>query len=219
MKKIIQKIVLITIMLLITLVWNSSNLKVYASSEAEELKSMLDLYKTEMGDLKQFKEVVDKVYNDLYSADKVDEALKTKLIEDINKLYEIDGMNPVIAQALVTTLEEQVNSLNEDTLPELQEEISVIKEWADAQQTTESDPEPTPTPTPDANPTPDAEPTPDSTPTPTPTPTPTTSSDDSTAGKDIPKAGITNVIITVLVIAIITIAIIAKHKYGYLKDI
>jgi len=221
MKNIIQKIVLIGIMLLVMISWSSLHQKVYAASEADQLTMILDEYKEDMGDIGQFRTVITQLYNDLDSAKTVNDELKTKLTQDVNNLANIGGINPLILNVFDIEFKSQISNLTDETLPEMKEEMRVIKEWADAQISTE-----TPEPTPDNNPEPapdvDPEPTPDTNtdlePDRTPEPTPSKPKDNSVINTYIPKAGIRNTII-VIAILVIVIAIIAKNKYGYLKDI
>lgn len=210
MKRKSQKIILILIMLLTILTVNVFQ-KVYASSEeAAELVAVLDAYKDQLGDLEQFKNVIDQVYNDLNSATKVDDNLKRKLIEDINKLSEVEGINPLILQVLVEELTTQANNLTDDTLPEMQEEIRIIKEWADEQVETTGGENPPVEETP-----PEEETPPPTTPKPT---TPSKPTDTSTSDKKIPYAGIRDVF-TILIVVVAIIAIIVKKKYKNLKGI
>ena len=204
MKRKSQKIILIFIMLLMILTVNVFQ-KVYASSEeAAELVAVLDAYKDQLGDLEQFKNVIDQVYNDLNSATKVDDNLKRKLIEDINKLSEVEGINPLILQVLVEELTTQANNLTDDTLPEMQEEIRIIKEWADEQVETTGGENPPVEETP-----PEEETPPPTTPKPT---TPSKPTDTSTSDKKIPYAGIRDVF-SILIVVVAIIAIIVKKKY------
>lgn len=212
MNKLIRKLGLIVIILLIMITWNSFYQKVYASTESEQLTMLLDQYKDDIGNIEQFRSAVDQIYNDLNSATKVDNELKTKLNADIDKLSEVEGMNPLILNVLDVELRSQVENLTVDTLPQMKEEILVIKQWADAQEVTTPDPDPKPEPKPD--PTPNPTPTPDPIPNPTPLP-----SDKTTIGTSIPKAGVTSAVIGILVIIITVVAIITKKKYGNLKDI
>ena len=210
MKRKSQKIILIFIMLLMILTVNVFQ-KVYASSEeAAELVAVLDAYKDQLGDLEQFKNVIDQVYNDLNSATKVDDNLKRKLIEDINKLSEVEGINPLILQVLVEELTTQANNLTDDTLPEMQEEIRIIKEWADEQVETTGGENPPVEETP-----PEEETPPPTTPKPT---TPSKPTDTSTSDKKIPYAGIRDVF-SILIVVVAIIAIIVKKKYKNLKGI
>ena len=104
---------------------------VYAKTEAEELRELLDEYEEDLGDLNQLKEVIDETYNDLYTATKVDDTLKEKLNADIDKFDDIDGINPLIKSVLDIELKSQVENLTDENIDEMREEISVIKEWVD----------------------------------------------------------------------------------------
>lgn len=186
MRRIIKKIILIVLIIL------SINLflKTYANYETEELISMLDEIKSEFGDMRQFKEVIDAIYNDLNSANKVDDTLKAKLKEDIKKLAQVEGINPMVSTILIDELEGQVDSLTDETLPEMKEEIVAIKEWADKNQDDSGE-----------------------------EPKPQTPSDPSISNKDFPYAGIRNFVYGVVLIAMLIFAIIAKKKYKKLNDI
>ena len=102
-------------------------------SERQDLIDLLNEYKEDLGNLSEFKEVVDKTYNDLYSATTVDDSLKETLREDIDLLDTVTDLNPLILTALKIELNSQVNILSDSNLEEMQEEISIIKEWTDEQ--------------------------------------------------------------------------------------
>lgn len=214
MKKIVKNILLIISMILIVL---STNLfqKIYASSETDELIQMLDEMKSEFGNMKQFKEVVDETYNDLNSATSVDNQLKAKLKADIEKLSEVEGINPMLSTMLIGELNGQVESLTDETLPQMKEEIGAIKEWADANQNDGGEEPPTSEP-----PSEQEKPTtPEKPKDPENPPTPEKPSDPSTSDKHFPNAGIRNIASIVILITIIVFAILSKMKYKNLKDI
>lgn len=179
---------------------------VYASSEAEELKSLLTENEEELGNLNQFKEVIDEIYNDLNTVTEVDEAFREKLKSDIDKLDNIDGINPVFKSILDIELKSQADNLTDENIGEMREEILVMKEWADEKvkenasngetvnngnsvqnnivQTTQKN----------------------------------VSVDQSLSNQSLPKAGIKNVI-SILLILIIISAIVSIIKYMRLKEI
>ena len=103
------------------------------TSERQELIDLLNEYKGDLGNLNEFKEVVDITYNDLYSATTVDDTLKEKLREDIDLLDNVTDLNPLILTVLKVELNSQVDNLTDSNLEEMQEEISIIKEWTDEQ--------------------------------------------------------------------------------------
>lgn len=103
------------------------------ASERQELIDLLNEYKGDLGNLNEFKEVVDITYNDLYSATTVDDTLKEKLREDIDLLDNVTDLNPLILTVLKVELNSQVDNLTDSNLEEMQEEISIIKEWTDEQ--------------------------------------------------------------------------------------
>lgn len=103
------------------------------ASERQELIDLLNEYKGDLGNLNEFKEIVDITYNDLYSTTTVDDTLKEKLREDIDLLDNTTDLNPLILTVLKVELNSQVDRLTNDNLEEMQEEISIIKEWTDEQ--------------------------------------------------------------------------------------
>lgn len=120
--------------LLLVLIITCINLKynfVYASSEAEELKEMLNEYENDLGNLQQFKEVMDGIYNDLNTVKEVDDVFKEKLKNDIGKLNNVDGMNPVLKSILDIELKSQADKLDNENIYEMKEEILAMKEWVD----------------------------------------------------------------------------------------
>lgn len=130
MRKINQKI--ITIILIVLLIVIGGNVRpVFGKTESDELKELLDEYEEDLGDLSQFKTIVDETYNDLYNATKVDDTLKDKLRKDVEKFEKIDGINPLIVSVLDIELNSQINNLSDDNLDEMREEITAIKEWVD----------------------------------------------------------------------------------------
>ena len=74
----------------------------FAKTEKEELIELLDEYKSGLGDLSQFKQVVDKTYNDLNSADSVTDELKQTLKNDVNLLDNVSGIDSFILVVLIT---------------------------------------------------------------------------------------------------------------------
>lgn len=131
MKNINKKIFFLILIFLLTFISLKAKV-VYAKTEAEELKELLDEYEEDLGDLNQLKEVIDEIYNDLYTAEKVDDALKEKLNSGIEKFENIDGINPLLKTILDIELKSQVTNLTDDNIDEMREEISVIKEWVDS---------------------------------------------------------------------------------------
>ena len=130
-KKSIILICIFILMLMLTSLFCS--VQSVTESERQDLIDLLDEYKEDLGNLSEFKEVVDKTYNDLYSATTVDDSLKETLREDIDLLDTVTDLNPLILTALKIELNSQVNILSDSNLEEMQEEISIIKEWTDEQ--------------------------------------------------------------------------------------
>lgn len=130
MRKISQKIILMLLVFILSFMVLKSHI-VYATTDADELKDLLDEFQDEMGDLSQFKEIVDETYNDLYNATSVDNTLKEKLKKDVEKFEAIDDISPLIVTTLDIELNSQINNLTNDNLGDMREEITAIKEWVD----------------------------------------------------------------------------------------
>ena len=78
---------------------------VYGKTEAEELKEQLEQNEENLGNLNDFKVVVDEMYTDITTATKVDDALKQKLKKDVENLNNVEGINPLIVSVLSIELE------------------------------------------------------------------------------------------------------------------
>lgn len=128
-KKIIYILLAVVLIMMSFLVTN-----VYALTDSEaELVQILTEYKNELGDLNQFKEVIDKMYNDINDATTVDDALKAKLAADIAELENINGINPLVLNVLEVELSSHIANLTNDNLDEVKQELAVIKGWIDSQ--------------------------------------------------------------------------------------
>lgn len=128
-KKIIYILLAVVLIMMSFLVTN-----VYALTDSEaELVQILTEYKNELGDLNQFKEVIDKMYNDINDATTVDDALKAKLAADIAELENINGINPLVLNVLEVELSSHIANLTNDNLGEVKQELAVIKGWIDSQ--------------------------------------------------------------------------------------
>lgn len=231
MKKSIKSIMLIIVigLLLINSLTNIS----YAQSAEDELKQVLTEYKDQLGNLKQFKEVVDEAYGILDNATEVTPELKEDLITALRKLQNVEGINPLISSVLVQELEGQANILTNENLAEMRSEIRVIKEWVDEEiEKEESNPptgdgdsqQPTNPPAEDDN-------------SQQPTNPPVddenkgngeinnkpnqnsgnTQKDPTQSGNKLPNTGKTSII--TIAIVLVVIAIISVSKYKRLKDI
>ena len=206
MKRIKQKtIAIILIVILIVIGLNSQT--VYAKTEADELKELLDEYKDDLGDLKQFKNVVNETYKDLYDAAKVDDTLKQKLKKDVEKFNNIDGINPLIVSILDIELNSQIDNLTDDNIDDMKEEISVIKEWVDSNVDESSDKN-------DSNISDD-----DGRDDNSEIPDQSIDNDDGTiADSQIPRAGV-KCFISISLMIVIILAIVFREKYRKLKEI
>lgn len=201
MKNINKKIFFLLLIFLVAFIGLKVNV-VYASSEAEELKELLSENEENLGNLQQFKEVIDGIYNDLNEVTEVDEAFREKLKSDIDKLDNVDGINPVFKSVLDIELKAQADNLTNENIGEMREEILAMKEWTDdkvkndvsnenvvnkennIEQTTQKN----------------------------------ATIDQSLSNQSLPKAGIKN-IISILLILIAIGAIISIIKYIQLKEI
>ncbi len=101
------------------------------ASEKQELLDLLNEYEGDLGNLIEFKLIVDKTYTDLHSVSSVDDSLKETLRADIDMLDTVSDLNPLILTALKVELNSQVDKLDNSLLGEMQEEIAIIKEWSD----------------------------------------------------------------------------------------
>lgn len=128
-----SKKIICILMLFILIVMNFTIKDVYAASEEEELIALLNQYKNDLGDLEELKQAIDQTYNDVNSATSVDDNLKEKLNNDIDQLKNVNGINPLIANALEVELKSQIGNLTDENLEELKYEISIIKNWVDQQ--------------------------------------------------------------------------------------
>lgn len=201
MKNINKKIFFLLLIFLVAFIGLKVNV-VCASSEAEELKELLSENEENLGNLQQFKEVIDGIYNDLNEVTEVDEAFREKLKSDIDKLDDVDGINPLFKSVLDIELKAQADNLTNENIGEMREEILAMKEWTDDKvkddvsnenvvdkennivQTTQKN----------------------------------VTIDQSLSNQSLPKAGIKN-IISILLILIVIGAIISIIKYIQLKEI
>lgn len=195
-KKIIYILLAVVLIMMSFLVTN-----VYALTDSEaELVQILTEYKDELGDLNQFKEVIDKMYNDINDATTVDDALKAKLAADIAELENINGINPLVLNVLEVELSSHIANLTNDNLDEVKQELAVIKGWIDSQVSE------TPT-TPDIPEAPDTPNTPDTSDKPV----------DSSVVKDskLPQTGKSIVIVLVVLFLLVNIIICIKQYKKY----
>lgn len=191
----IRKIIITSLLILYFII--SMCFPAYAetsTSDKEDLVELLNEYKEQLGNLNEFKTVVDKTYNDLNTATKVTDELKETLMNDINMLDNVSDMDPFVLEVLKSELTSQVNNdLNDDTLSEMQDEITTIKDWTDDQVQSSSN-----------NDNDDISKQNPSSSTPT---SSTTNNKNNLANKILPYAGINNIII-ILTILLLTISII-----------
>lgn len=112
-----------------------TNTSVYATTEQDkqELIELLEEYKDSLGNLNQLKKVVDSIYDDLNSTDRVNDELKQKLNKDVEGLADVEGMSPLILQTLQIELQSQIEDLDDSNIDDVREEVEVIKGWVDNQ--------------------------------------------------------------------------------------
>lgn len=133
MKKNNKKLIYILVISILIII-NCLVSNVYAlTPEEQELMQILTEYKTELGDLNEFKQVIDQVYNDISSANTVDDTLKAQLTADIAKLENVTNINPLILNVLEVELSSHIANLTNENLSDVKQEFSVIKQWTDTQ--------------------------------------------------------------------------------------
>lgn len=125
----VKKVILILTLLLLFCSCMMSS--VYASSESDELETLLNEYVEDLGDLNDLKQVIDETYNHLIDAETIDDSLKEELRDDVSQLENVSEMNPIIMQVLIVELNSQIDNLTEDNIEQMREEITTIKDWVD----------------------------------------------------------------------------------------
>lgn len=226
MKKSIKSIMLIIVigLLLINSITNVS----YAQSAEDELKQVLTEYKDQIGDLKQFKEFIDEVYEVLDGETEVTQELKDNLSTSIKKLQDVEGINPLIASVLIQELEGQSNVLTNENLPEMKAEIRVMKEWVEEEiekeesntppeDNNEQPPSNKPDPLPDDKEDDNNQSSNQPSNKPNNKPSGETDKDKTQSGNKLPNTGKGNIITIGMVLC--AIAIISVLKYQKIKDI
>lgn len=126
-----KKLFIITFIFMFLLFNLISPVLAVTDSEKQELLDLLNEYEGDLGNLIEFKLIVDKTYTDLHSASSVDDSLKETLRADIDMLDTVSDLNPLILTTLKVELNSQVDKLDDSLLGEMQEEIAIIKEWSD----------------------------------------------------------------------------------------
>ena len=137
MRNISKKIILIVLVAIMLIAGMQAHV-VYGKTEAEELKEQLEQNEENLGNLNDFKVVVDEMYTDITTATKVDDALKQKLKKDVENLNNVEGINPLIVSVLSIELNSQIDNLTDENLGEMQEEVKVIKDWVDSKVSTDN---------------------------------------------------------------------------------
>ncbi len=131
MYKIYRKLFIIIFIFMFLLFNLLSPVLAVTASERQELIDLLNEYESDLGNLIEFKLIVDKTYTDLHSVSSVDDSLKETLRADIDMLDTVTDLNPLILTVLKVELNSQVDKLTNSNLHEMQEEIEIIKEWSD----------------------------------------------------------------------------------------
>lgn len=137
MRNISKKVILIVLVAIMLIAGMQAHV-VYGKTEAEELKEQLEQNEENLGNLNDFKVVVDEMYTDITTATKVDDALKQKLKKDVENLNNVEGINPLIVSVLSIELNSQIDNLTDENLGEMQEEVKVIKDWVDSKVSTDN---------------------------------------------------------------------------------
>lgn len=169
----------------VLLCFMSSN--VYAVTQEQELKEVLDEYSDSIGDKYAFRQVLDNLYKDITQATIVDDTLKTTLLEDLSKLDEVD-MDPALLMVLKLELQSQINNLTNENKHEVEELFKVMRDWADEKIEAEKL-----TPVPEQN-------------------NNVNKMDNTLADSDIPQAG-ENILLYLLIMAVVTILATIGIKY------
>ena len=112
MNKLSKRIICI-LMICMFIVMNCTIGNIYAATEKEELIEVLDGYREDIGDINEFRNVIDKIYSDLNSATEVNDELKQQLKDDIDELANVPDIHPVILQVLDVELKSQTENLND----------------------------------------------------------------------------------------------------------
>lgn len=107
------------------------NTSVYASMDAEQIKTLFDMYENNLGDINDLKKVIDQMYNDVNGATKVDDQLKATLKNDVQNLNTISGIDANVVTLLSTQLNTEIDNLTDDNLTSMKEEVTNIKQWVD----------------------------------------------------------------------------------------
>ncbi len=131
MYKIHRKLLIIIFIFMFLFFHLLSPVLAVTESERQELIELLNEYESDLGNLIEFKVIVDKTYTDLHSVSSVDDTLKETLRADIDMLDTVSDLNPLILTVLDVELNSQVDNLTNSNLHEMQEEIAIIKEWSD----------------------------------------------------------------------------------------
>ena len=97
----------------------------------ERIIKILEENEDQLGDLKELKVVVDTIYEDLSKVTTVDDELKNKLREDVNKLDTVSGINPTLASSLKIVLNMQIDDLTDENLNDMKLAVMTIKQWVD----------------------------------------------------------------------------------------
>lgn len=105
----------------------------------EKIIKILEENEKQLGDLKELKIIVDTIYNDLNKATKVDDELKNKLREDVDKLDTVTGINPTLASSLKIVLNMQIDDLTDENLNDMKITVMTIKQWVDKKVESDTD--------------------------------------------------------------------------------
>lgn len=97
----------------------------------ERIIKTLQENEKELGDLKELQVVINTINEDLNKATTVDDELKNKLREDVNKLDTVTGINPTLSSALKIVLNMQIDELTDENLNSMKIVVLTIKKWVD----------------------------------------------------------------------------------------
>lgn len=102
-----------------------------STADKEELMQVLNEYQNDLGNLQQLKVIIDQMNSDLNNATTINDTVKAKLTEDIDKLQTVEGMNPLVLNVLEVELKSHVENADNSNVDDLKEEFTALKEWVD----------------------------------------------------------------------------------------
>ncbi len=108
---------------------------VYATMSMDEIVSKLELANAMgmLGDLEQLKQVINTAYNDLISAETIDDSVKTKLKNDIAQLSNVNGLSSSIVEYLQSEFENRIDNLTEENVSQMKSLMTTVNNWVNTE--------------------------------------------------------------------------------------